>query len=305
MAGFRFPMPTRRSSGGSYRSSRSGRAPFGTGKGSGGLKMRLVIAAGIALFALMSYYGAPGDKNQVTGENERVAFAEEKDEIALGLQARQQLIAQHGGRSRNARAQQRVSAVGRRLLLGLEAWMDERGGTNPYEFDFHLLADPNTVNAFALPGGQVFITEALESRLTTEGQLAGVLGHEIGHVIERHGNKRMAKEQLFAGLATAAGTAGGDANSMRMAQMATQMISMKYGREDELESDLWGVRLCAKAGYDPRAMVGVMKVLEEAGGGGGPPEMMSTHPKPANRVRYIEQVLATEFPDGVPAGLEP
>jgi predicted Zn-dependent protease len=71
----------------------------------------------------------------------------------------------------------------------------------------------------------------------------------------------MAQEQLFSGLATAAGTAGGDMNSMRMAQMAKQMVSMSYGREDELESDKWGVRLCVRAGYDPNAMVGLMKVL--------------------------------------------
>ncbi len=74
---------------------------------------------------------------------------------------------------------------------------------NPYRFRFTLLADPQTVNAFALPGGQVFITEALFDRLQTDGQLAGVLGHEIGHVLERHGNKRMAKQKLFSGLAMA------------------------------------------------------------------------------------------------------
>jgi predicted Zn-dependent protease len=79
---------------------------------------------------------------------------------------------------------------------------------------------------------------------------------------------------------------------------------MKYGREDELEADKWGVRITYLAGYDPRAMIGVMEVLDRAGGG-SPPEFLSTHPKPANRVQYIKQVIATEFPDGVPPGLEP
>ena len=176
---------------------------------------------------------------------------------------------------------------------------------NPYQFEFTLLADPNTVNAFALPGGQVFITEALFSRLDTVGQLAGVLGHEVGHVVERHGNERMAKQKLFGSIAMAGGVIGGDQRSTQMAQAITNMIQMKYGRDDELESDKWGVLLTEKAGYDPRAMIGVMKVLDEASPNGGPPEMMSTHPKPANRVAYIQRVIEEVFPEGVRPGLEP
>ncbi len=318
MSRISFPMPTHRRRG-SYRS-RSGRPPFGVGerrqtsqsrqpsrtKSSGsGLKIRLMIAAAIAIFALISYYGNPGDKNQITGEKERVAFGEEADEMQLGLQAVRQMAEQHGGFSRGANAGL-VKDMGARLLLALDEWMAKNGGgTNPYQFDFHLLRDPSTVNAFALPGGQVFITQALLGRLETDGQLAGVLGHEIGHVIERHGNKRMAQQQLFSGLAAAAGAAGGDVNSARMAQMVAQMVQMSYGRDDELESDKWGVRLSFLAGYDPNAMEGLMRVLEEASPGGGPPEMLSTHPKPANRVEYIQQVIAEEFPNGLPPGLRP
>ena len=80
---------------------------------------------------------------------------------------------------------------------------------------------------------------------------------------------------------------------------------MKYGRDHELESDDWGVKLSSMAGYDPRAMKGVMEILEKAGGGGNAPEFMSTHPKPANRVAYIEQAIKKYFPNGVPDGLQP
>lgn len=278
---------------------------FGGKGGGSSLKLRLLIALGIAAFALISYYGAPADRNKVTGEMERVAFEDEQQEMALGQQAAPQMMQQHGGPSGDARARQRVSQVGRELLGALsENLPPDR--ENPYRFEFTLLADPNTVNAFALPGGQVFITEALYRRLNqqNDGELAGVLGHEIGHVIERHGNKRMAKQKLFQGLATAGGVAGGDANSARMSQMIAQMVSMKYGREDELESDKWGVRLLVWAGYHPEALIGVMQVLDEATGGGGPPEMMSTHPKPANRIEYIKSVIKSEFPDGLPRGLK-
>lgn len=293
MARFPFPMPRQRSRGGYGRQ----RPLFGGGRSSGsGLKMRLLIAAGLAAFALLSYYGSPGDENQITGAMERVALAEESQEIALGLQAAPQMVQQHGGVSRDRQGRAVVNQIGQQLLAALNNKIATVGRQNPYRFEFTLLEDHQTVNAFALPGGQVFMTKALFDALDTPGQVAGVLGHEIGHVIERHGNKRMAKQKLFQGLAAAGGVAGGDANSARMAQMATQMLSMKYGREDELESDKWGVRLCFEAGYDPRAMFGVMRVLDEATGGKGPPEMMSTHPKPANRIAYVKQVIEAELP---------
>ncbi len=301
----RFPVPLPRRYSSSYRGGDpSGRQAFG-GSQRSSFKTRLIIAAIIAIFALVSYYGNPGDENKITGEKERVVFNEEADEVAMGLQAAPEMIQMHGGPSRDAAAQAKVSQIGNELLDGLDQMLAKEGRTNPYRnnFRFTLLADPKTVNAFALPGGQVFITAALFRDLETEGQLAGVLGHEMGHVIERHGNKRMAQGQLLQGLAAAGGVAGGDQQSAQMAQAVAQMVQMKYGRGDELESDKWGVRLTYLAGYDPQAMIGVMKVLEAAGGE-GPPEFFSTHPKPANRVGYIKQVIAEEFPEGVPSGLK-
>ena len=269
----------------------------------GGLKMRLIIAAVMVIFSLFSYMRM-GQTNPVTGERQRVAMSAEQ-EIAMGLQAAPEMAAQHGGLHPDPRGQQIVDAVGSRLLAALDGWLQERGKTSPYRFEFHLLRDPQTVNAFALPGGQVFITYALYSQLETEGQLAGVLGHEIGHVLSRHGAQRLAKHKLTQGLVGAAGVAGGGYDSAQMAQLVGQFINMKYGRGDELESDKWGVLLTAEAGYDPRAMFGVMDILDRSSGGKGPPEMMSTHPKPANRKAYIQEVLQQVFPGGVPDGLQP
>jgi predicted Zn-dependent protease len=110
---------------------------------------------------------------------------------------------------------------------------------------------------------------------------------------------------MFQGIAGAVGVLGGDMNSAQMGQMVSSVLSTSYGRDAELESDKWGVRLMAMAGYDPNSMIDVMQILDEASGGrGGPPEFLSTHPKPANRVEYIKQVIAEEFPNGVPQGLE-
>ena len=269
---------------------------------SSGLQVRLIIGAAILLFSIISYLST-AQRNPVTGENQHVAISEQ-DEIAMGLQATPQMVRQYGGLSRDLGATRIVDGMGARLVQGLRQRLAKEGIELPYPFDFHLLADDRTINAFALPGGQVFITEALFRRLTHEAQLAGILGHEMGHVIERHGAQRMANGRMWQGIAGAAGVVGGDANSARMAAMIGNLVNMKYGRGDELESDRWGVEIMALAGYDPRHMIEVMDILDEASAGGGPPEFLSTHPKPANRKRYIQQVIDERFPNGVPAGLK-
>jgi len=267
------------------------------------LKFRLIIAGGIVLMSLISYW-ASRERNPTTGELQSVGGLSVEDEIAIGLQAAPEMILQHHGESRDLRGRQMVQTIVARLLNAVYQNVQSRGGEIPYQFEAHLLADPVTVNAFALPGGQVFITEALYKNLQNEAQLAGVLGHEIGHVLERHGAQRIAQDQLFQGIVGAAGVAGGSQSSAQMAQLVTQMTQMSYGRQDELESDRWGINLMTYAGFDPEEMLTVMDILEQASGGAGAgPEFMSTHPKPANRREYIRGIIKEQFPDGVPDNL--
>lgn len=266
-----------------------------------GLRLRLVLAGVILLFSVISYLGNV-EVNPITGESQRVAISTEQ-EIALGLQSLPQMVQQHGGFSRDALASRRVQEMGGRLLNALHHQLLKENRRLPYAFDFHLLADRETINAFALPGGQVFITDALFRSLTHDGQLAGILGHEIGHVLERHGAEHLAQNQLLGGIAGAAGVAGGDVSSARMAQAVASLVSMKYGRDDELESDRWGVELMVLAGYDPEHLIEVMQILEQASRG-APPEILSTHPSPTNRRAYINQIIAEKFPYGKPAGLK-
>jgi len=274
------------------------------------LKIRLAIAAVVAGIAIVGFLsrGCSSDSiNPITGQRQRVALSP-TEEMALGREAAPSMIKQHRGLVPDDGAQRLVDEMGAQLVQGLRDYMarsDTYAGEIPYEFEFHLLNDDKTVNAFALPGGQVFITAALFTKFETKGQLAGVIGHEIGHVIQRHGNERLAKAELTQGLVGAAGVAGGSRGSAALAAQIGAMINMKYGRDAELESDRWGVRLMAQAGYDPNAMIGVMRILDEASGGEGPPEFMSTHPKPANRVEYIQSVIREEFQSGLPPNLEP
>jgi len=260
-----------------------------------GGKARLILAAVIALFALVSYFGNTS-LNPLTGEKQRVAMTPEQ-EVELGLKAAPQMAQQMGGLSRNAKARELVQRVGAKLVR------ESIAAKSPYKFSFHVIGDPRTVNAFALPGGPIFITEGLLGRLRTEGELAGVLGHEIGHVIARHSSERLAKQQLTQGLVSAVVVGSGDYTSAQIAQVAGSMINMKYGREDELESDALGVRIAFEAGYDPRAMAGVMEILAKASGGSQQPEFASTHPAPENRQARIKEEIAKRFPSGVPDGL--
>jgi len=275
---------------------RQGGGAFGGG--------RLIVALAIAAFALISYF-ASRSFNEVTGETQHVSISKEQ-EVALGLQAAPQMAQQFGGLHPDEAAQAHVDTVCNDLLTSSAA------GQSDYPFECHLLGDTETVNAFALPGGQVFITAALYNQLETEGQLAGVLGHEIGHVVGRHGAEHLAKAQLTEGLTGAVVIAASDPenpqNSQYAAQMAIlvgQLVNMKYGRDDELESDRLGVRFMTNAGYDPNALMRVMQILEAASDGPRPPEFLSTHPDPGNRTEKIQEAIATEFPEGLPAGLQP
>lgn len=266
-------------------------------------KSRLVIAAIIALVSIIGYF-AQTDTNPVTGEKQCVALSTEQ-EIALGLQAAPELAQQHGGPSRDRRAQALVDQVGNRIVRSSQA------SRSPYKWDFHLLDDEKVINAFALPGGQIFITEALAGKLRTEGELAGVLAHEVGHVVGRHGAEQLSRAQLIQGLGGAAAIGmsdpdnpGSARNNQMVAMAVGQLITMRYGRDAELESDHLGVRYMAEAGYNPEAMIRVMKVLEKAGGGGRTPEFFSTHPNPGNRIGQIRQSIDKLYPGGVPSNLQ-
>jgi beta-barrel assembly-enhancing protease len=268
----------------------------------GGISGRLIVAAIVAIVALVGYFGAT-QINPVTQEKQHVSMTPEQ-EIALGKQAAPEMEQQFGGLSQDQALQARVNNLGAAVVKASDA------GKSPYQFEFHVLADQQTVNAFALPGGQVFVTEALLKLLQTDGEVAGVLSHEIFHVVGRHSAEQAARQQLSNGLTGAAVMAAYDpndpssANSAQVAELIGQMVNMRYGREDELESDNQGVHYMAQAGYDPRAMVTVMQKLEQASNGQEPPEFFSTHPSPEHRIEQIQAEINKEYPNGVPDNLK-
>ncbi|EIJ38899.1 M48 family metalloprotease [Galbibacter orientalis] len=246
-------------------------------------RIKLFIGLAIALFAIIKYC-ASSDKNPYTGKDQHISLTPE-EEIAIGLQSAPQMAQQHGGLYPDNKYQAMVDAVGEKLVTNSVA------SESPYQFDFHLLADPNTINAFALPGGQVFITYALFSQLENEDQLAGVLGHEIGHVVGRHSADRISKQGLTQGILSGVAVGSESQSATQMAAVIANVVNMKYGRDDELESDNLGVKFMIQAGYKPEEMIGVMEILKSAAGPNNVPEFQSTHPDPENRIQKIQEAI--------------
>lgn len=248
----------------------------------GNFKIKLLIGGAIILFSFLRYC-SQSETNPYTGKNQHISLSTE-DEISIGLKSAPQMAQEYGGLHPDQEAQALVDQVGYKLVNSSVA------RETPYHYEFHLLRDPQTVNAFALPGGQVFITAGLFSRLQTEDQLAGVIGHEIGHVVGRHSAERIAKQNLTQGILTGV-MAGSDQGGAQMAAMVANIINMKYGREDELESDQLGVKFMIDAGYNPYEFIEVMKILEEASGGQRVPEFSSTHPSSPHRIQEITDAI--------------
>lgn len=281
--------------------------PFGFGyprAAGGGGCLKFVIAGVIALVGIITYLSRT-EVNPVTGEKQRVAMTTDQ-EMALGLQAAPRMAEQMGGALDPAANPDAavVARVGRELVQESDALRSPYAGN----FNFYLLADSQTVNAFALPGGQIFITRALYGQMQDTAQLAGVLGHEIGHVINRHSAEHMATGQLGQMLAAAFGVAASDErgrgySAAILAQVVNQAVQMKYSRQDEIESDTYGLTYMAQAGYDPSAMLEVMEILKRASGGGRGPSFLASHPDPDARVAAIREFLARNYPGGVPGNL--
>ncbi len=248
----------------------------------GNLKVKLLIGAAIVLFSFFKYW-TKGETNQYTGKKQHISLTTDQ-EIQLGLHSAPQMAKEYGGLYPDQEAQALVKKVGQKVVNNSIA------KETPYRYDYHLLRDPQTVNAFALPGGQIFITYGLFKLLKTEDQLAGILGHETGHVVGRHSAEQIAKHELTNGILTGI-MAGTDPNMAQMASVVAHTVNMKYGRTDELEADRLGVRFMIDAGYNPYHYIEVMEILDKASGGQAPPEFQSTHPSGPHRIEEIKEAI--------------
>lgn len=223
--------------------------------------------------------------NPATGERQLMLISEAQ-EIEMGRQGAQQVEASLGLYD-NPDLQEYVSQIGLDLAANSEK------PDLPWSFK---IVDDVVVNAFALPGGFIFVTRGILTHFNSEAELAGVLGHEIGHVTARHSAEQISRAQA-AQLGVGVGyiflpeiAAYGDVINASLG-----LLFLKFGRDDERQSDDLGFRYMRRSGYDPTEMVDVFEMLgrvSAAAGGGGLPAWMSTHPDPGERRERMEQRLA-------------
>jgi predicted Zn-dependent protease len=225
-------------------------------------------------------------RNPVTGKSE-LSLVSESQEIQMGQQAAQD-VAQSIGLYNDSKVQSYVANLGKRM-----AAESERPNL-PWEFH---VVDDASVNAFALPGGFIYITRGLMASINDEAELATVLGHEIGHVTYRHSVQQISKSQLAQlGLGIGSILSSDIARFGQLASAGLSILFLKYGRDAENQADQAGFRYALKQNYDVREMTDVFQTLNrisEASGGGKLPEWLSTHPDPENRIEHIEKILDT------------
>jgi predicted Zn-dependent protease len=246
-----------------------------------------------ALFTALAVTLVACATNPATGDKE-FSLMSEAQEVQLGQEMDGQ-VKREMGVYNDAELQRYVSQVGQRL-----ARASERPNL-PWQFT---VVDEPAVNAFALPGGYIYITRGILAFLHDEEQMAGVLGHEIGHVTARHSAQQYTKA-TSAGLGlTLLSIFVPEARSLQgAAETALGVLFLKHGRDDELQADRLGAQYTAKTGWDPRGVAGMLRTLERldvaSGSRKGVPNWLSTHPAPGDRV---QQVLAFIEQNPVAAG---
>lgn len=244
---------------------------------------RRVYLSATALLGVMM--AASCATNPVTGKRE-LALVSESQEIAMGRQGATDVTATFGLYP-DVGLQTYVNRIGQGLAARTErpqlAW------------EFHVVDDA-AVNAFALPGGFIFVTRGLLAHMTNEAELASVLGHESGHVAARHSVQQMSRQQVAAlGMGLGSVLSPVIAKYGQVAGAGLGLLFLKNSRDDETQADQLGFRYALTDGYDTRQMISVFEMLqrtETLSGGGRLPEWQATHPDPVNRIRDVQGLVA-------------
>jgi predicted Zn-dependent protease len=238
-----------------------------------GIPMRNPSKVGLPLVLLLVF--ASCAINPATGERQFTLMSESQ-EIQMGQEADPEIVASMGLYP-DEELQTYVQELGMELAATTER--------PNLPWTFRVLDDP-LINAFALPGGYIYVTRGILAHFDSEAELAGVLGHEIGHVTARHSVSRISRAQLAqVGLGVGMILKPELQQFEAIASAGMQLLFLKFSRDDEYQADELGVRYMSRGGYDPVELSGVMAMLGQvtSESGSGPPEWLSTHPNPANR----------------------
>jgi hypothetical protein len=242
------------------------------------LGARLVVAAGL----LISAAGLAAQTRITPPKNQ---YSPEQD-VKLGLQAAAEVQKQLPV-MRDEEVESYVSGIGQRLVRAIPPSLQHP----EFQYTFKVV-NVREINAFALPGGPMFVNRGMIEQAHTEGEVAGVMAHELSHVVLRHGTAQASKAQKYE-IGQVAGAVLGSIIGGRVGSVVAQGTQfglgaafLRFSREYEQQADLEGTHIMAAAGYDPRDMANVFKTIEQQGGPGGP-QWLSDHPNPGNRYEYI------------------
>ena len=215
--------------------------------------------------------------NPVTGEEELILVSPEQEK-AMGRDTAEQVEKELGQSLQDQQLQGYINSVGQQIA---------RISHLPSEEFSYKAIDHNSVNAFALPGGYIYITSGLLKELNSEAQLAAILAHETAHVTARHIAQQITRNIL---IDVGFGVAGSQASSsaIRVANIVRQLEGMSFTREQERQADEVGLDYLVKAGYTPYGMIETMEILERQSGS-RTIEFFSTHPSPENRIGYLQE----------------
>ncbi len=243
---------------------------------------RRTLIAWIALVAITAMPFSALAQTQIKYHSNKFSA---QDDVKLGRQAAQEAEGQFP-LLRDETVRSYVEDVGRRLVAAIPSEFQHS------EFQYYFkVVNARDINAFALPGGPMYVNRGMIEAARTEGEMAGVMAHEISHVALRHGTAQATKGQKYgvlAGIAGIAGTIFGGPGVGQLAQAPFAVYLLKFSREYETEADVLGAQIMARAGYDPRDLANMFRTIEQQGGGGGG-GFLSDHPSPSDRFARINQ----------------
>lgn len=237
------------------------------------------------------------ETNPTTGRSQYAALSRE-EERQIGEEQSPALTEEFGGKVADPQLQAYVTDIGRRLAATTRV-EDPQMADLPWEFT---LLNSDVVNAFALPGGKVFVSKGLAKEMTNEAQMAAVVGHEIGHVTARHTSERYGQQIAIVGGTTIVGAiigaavssddrAAGAGIGAGVGAAGGGIWALSYSRDQEVEADRLGMRYMERLKYNPQGAIQVQEILqrEAAKGGGGNLEILSTHPTSETRIKELNK----------------
>lgn len=256
----------------------------------------LVALAGLSIAASAVFSGCTA-ANPTTGRRQlSVASLDRDEQIQIGTEQKPEMEKEFGGVVSDQQAQAYVVNIGKRLAETTRQ-DDPKMADLPWEFT---LLNSDVVNAFALPGGKVFVSKGLAVKMTNEAQMAAVLGHEIGHVTAEHTSERYGQQLMVVGGSAIAGAvlgavidsdnrATGAGIGAGVGAAAGGIATLSYSRNQEIEADRLGMRYMERLKYNPQGAIQVQEILQREAGSGQTLEIMSTHPSSETRINELNK----------------